>query len=266
MNNLGKSVPLVSIITPYFRAHETLISTIKSVQHQTFDNWELLIIDDHSNDSLLELTEDIVKQDSRIKIHTNTEQKGAAGARNSGLQRAQGRFIAFLDSDDLWASEKLEKQLKFMQTNDAAFSYGDYYSFKSQNDDDNPIISGHFYAPDEVGFNELCRTCSIGCLTVMLDKSQLPDFKMPLTPKEDYSLWLTLTKEGVIAKHYGGMHAYYRVGQKSLSGNKWRELKRQFIVLRTVAGLPFFKSLWCLSQYIVNGLQKHKKYRATSQN
>lgn len=254
--------PLISIITPYYQAKSTIEFTISSVQQQTYRNWELIVVNDDLDEHVQELIAQNYSKDGRIKYLKNCNKKGAAGARNTGIEAASGKYIAFLDSDDLWSPDKLARQLKFMMENDVAFSYGNYFSFKSLASSGKPITTGNFTAPSILSFEELCKTCSIGCLTVMIDKEKAPLLEMPYTPKEDYACWLLLTKGGLKAYNYGGHDSYYRIGQHSLSANKFKELCRQFVVVRRVAGLSMWRTFGCLAAYVLNGLRKHKSYRA----
>lgn len=260
----GRIPPIVSIITPYFKAQGTIKETILSVQNQTFTDWELIIIDDNSEDNVELYLADLLGKDNRIRVIKNSERKGAAGARNSGIENAVGQYIAFLDSDDLWGRDKLSAQLSFMQSNNCSFSYGDYYSFSKTDESGLPEVIGSFSAPNQLTFSELCNTCSIGCLTVMLDRSKLQDVYLPYTDKEDYALWLKLTKQDIIAYNYGGCDAYYRVGKNSLSSNKFKEVVRQYRVVRKVAGLSRVKAVWALLNYVYFGLKKHKNYRSSN--
>lgn len=262
MNNLAK--PEVTIITPYFKSGSTICHTINSVLAQTFHNWEMLIIDDHSNDDIEQRLEQLTASDSRIKLLKNTEPKGAAGARNTGINEAKGQYLAFLDSDDIWMPEKLAEQLAYMKEKNVDFSFGNYLSFQNVNQNGEPIVIGTFDAPEKVTFEDLCKTCSIGCLTVMLDRHRMSDLRLPYIFKEDYGFWLSLTKTGIVAKNYGGNHAYYRVNTSSLSSNKFKEIMRQYKVLRSVAELSISRTLFSLAYYIYFGLKKHKSYRSSN--
>ncbi|PHS68824.1 MAG: hypothetical protein COB00_07355 [Alcanivorax sp.] len=262
MTNKYIKTPLVSIVTPYYRSLSTIISTIDSVRAQEVGDWEMLIVDDNSEDNIEALIIERYPTDHRIKYLKNCNKKGAAGARNTGIQAATGKYIAFLDSDDLWAPEKLTNQVKFMKENNLVFSFGNYFSFKSLKADGKPSVAGSFIAPSKLTFDDLCKTCSIGCLTVMIDKERAPVLEMPYMPKEDYAYWLLLTKSRLDAFNYGGQDSYYRLANNSLSSNKFKELYRQFVVLRKVADLSLLKTFSCLSTYVLNGLRKHKTYRA----
>lgn len=144
---------LVSIITPSFNSAEYISKTIQSVLLQTYDDWEMIIVDDCSTDNSVNIINDFVSIDSRIKLIQLQKNSGAAVARNTGIQYAQGRFIAFLDSDDSWNDRKLEKQVHFMLANDYAFTYTAYHKV---NELDENI--GNMYIPNKVNYHQLLKT------------------------------------------------------------------------------------------------------------
>lgn len=235
---------------PAYNAGETIRDSINSILLQSFDNWELIVCDDNSSDD----TYDIVSsfKDERIKIISNEYAKGAAGARNWAIDNSRGRFIAFLDSDDLWTELKLERQIDFMLKNNVSFSFGDYNVIN-----EHECKTGLFKAPDYADFNSLLKSCGIGCLTVMLDKTIVKNIVFPHFYKEDYFLWLNILKEyNIVAYNMGFVCATYRLSSKSLSSNKIKEISRQWNVLgKFVDG--FFCKGYYLSCYIISGLKKH---------
>ncbi len=255
MTNLYQ-VGLVSVIMPVYNSADTVIESIESVFKQKYLDWELIICDDTSQDSSRTLIEEYIssKDDSRIRIVDNINGKGAAGARNSAIEYAQGQYIAFLDSDDIWLDDRLNVQVSFMKMRKISFSYGDYSIFSQ--DSSKPI--GFFCAPATVSFSQLCKTCDIGCLTVMLDRFQLGNVAVQYIGKEDYATWIDLFKKhGILAYKYPGNLAMYRLSRRSLSSNKFNEIIKQYIVLREVAGLSRIKSILNIMHYIINGLRKH---------
>ena len=240
---------LVSIIMPSYNAEHTISASISSVLKQTYANWELLVCDDDSSDNtrfkVLEFS------DSRIKLLTNEYAKGAAGARNTALKYASGRFIAFLDSDDIWIANKLEMQISMMLKNNISFMYGNYEIIN------NNSIVGKFVAPQKITYNKLLKNCGIGCLTVVLDKTLLNPFSFPFVHKEDYYLWLSILKDNNIsAINCGFICSKYRLSQSSISSNKFKELKRQWDVLGDFVENPLAR-IYYLLNYIVIGIKKH---------
>ncbi|MBO1273701.1 glycosyltransferase family 2 protein, partial [Shewanella sp. 4t3-1-2LB] len=196
---------LVSVIMPAFNAEMTILESINSVLRQSYKNFELIICDDNSTDS----TKNIVcsVDDNRIIYLKNLYQKGAAGARNFALDNSNGRYVAFLDSDDVWSEDKLYKQLKYMNENNIYFTYGAYKTFS----DDVKVTKGHFIPPKMVAYEKLLRSCPIGCLTVVIDRKFTGSFSFPYIPKEDYACWLTLTNRfGDAYLYESSFDSYYR--------------------------------------------------------
>ncbi|MEZ8727024.1 glycosyltransferase family 2 protein [Vibrio cyclitrophicus] len=245
---------LVSIIMPCYNSELYIRKSIESVISQTYSNFELIICDDGSTDLSLDIIEEY-SQDDRVKIVSNQLGKGAAAARNSCLKSANGRFICFLDSDDIWLPEKISNQVAFMKDTRSVFTYGDYFIFK---DDDyiNPS-SPVFNAPELINFNDLLKTCSIGCLTVMIDTKFIKSFCFPNLPKEDYAAWLRILKAyNIKAKKYPGVCAAYRLSSNTLSSNKFNEVWKQYIVLKIIGELKGFSLYQNLCSYIFRGLIK----------
>lgn len=203
---------LVSIITPTWACVAFIVATIKSVQEQTYKNWELLIQDDCSTDNTKEVVEKCIAENpeltDKIKYECNPKNSGAAITRNNALRRAKGRWIAFLDSDDLWLPEKLEKQLKFMVENGYKYSYTKYAEIDNDGRDTGIQVSG----PKHITKNGMFSFCWPGCLTVMYDREaigliQIEDIKK----NNDYAMWLKVCRKAdcyllndVLAKYRRG--------------------------------------------------------------
>lgn len=250
---------LVSIIMPAYNSQKTILESISSVLAQSYQEWELIICDDASQDNTKHRVACYLQEQNvpRVKLIDNHNPKGAAGARNSAIEAAKGQYIAFLDADDLWLSDKLLKQVSFMKKSKCAFSYGDYLIF----DKNTELPSGEFITPNSIDFPRLCKTCDIGCLTVMLDRHQIDDVMMEYIEKEDYATWVRILKNNaLIAEKYSGILALYRLSQSSLSANKKKEIKKQYNVLRKVAKLSVVKSVISVTFYILKGIQKHYVY------
>ena len=208
---------LVSIITPNYNCALFISDTIKSVQAQTYRNWELLIQDDCSTDGTVEEVLLFAENDSRIKYECNQKNSGAAITRNNALRRAKGRWIAFLDSDDLWLPEKLEHQLKFMAENKYAFSYTGYKEMDNDGKDTGVFISG----PKHVSKFGMYAFCWPGCLTVMYDRETVGLLQIfDIKKNNDYAMWLKVCRKAdcylldeVLAKYRRG-----RIGSISTHG------------------------------------------------
>lgn len=248
---------LVSIITPVHNAYDHIEETIDSVLAQTFSDWELILVDDKSSDDGLEILKKYENKDSRIKLLKNPHNQGAAITRNKGIELAKGRYIAFLDSDDLWKPTKLEKQLEFIKKNEYAFTYTAYEKLKG-----NKIV-GVQEVGEKVSHNELLKTCSIGCLTVMYDTHLLGKMYMPIiSRRQDFALWLKILKEIPFAYGLNEPLSIYRLRQDSISGNKLKAAKYQWRVYREFENLNFFEAGYYFIHYSFFGVLKtyfHKR-------
>lgn len=242
---------MVSIIMPVHNGEKTIGESIESVLAQTYSDWELIIIDDCSTDG----TNKIVEQykDARISYFYLPKNQGVANARNEGISRANGRYIAFLDSDDLWMPEKLEHQMAFMRDNCYGFSYTEYRQFTNRPNDAGKNIRVH----DSIDYKELLKGNDIGCLTVMLDRKQFPKINMPNVRHEDYVTWLNLLRNGGNAYGLHADLARYRKSDNSLSGNKLQSIKWTWDVYRRSQQLPLYKALNNMWYYIIKGILKH---------
>jgi len=247
--NSSSSETLVSIITPSYNSEKTLNETFLSIKQQTYPNWEWLIIDDHSKDSSFEMAKNIAKSDERIIVVQTERNSGAAAARNLGIQKARGRFIAFLDSDDMWKPNKLEEQINFMISTGASFTYSDYDILY-------PNKKTKTFSPKSLktDYKHLLKKCDIGCLTVIYDSKVIGKRYMPLdTPKrEDYAAWLDITKEGIVAHKIPKNLAIYRIQSNSVSYHKFKLVKFHWNVYRKHEKIGVFKSLYYLFVHSMN--------------
>ena len=180
---------LVSIIMPSYQTENYIIESIKSVQAQTYPNWELIIIDDCSSDKTEQVVQEHISatQEHRVRFLKNEQNSGAAVSRNYGLREAKGRYIAFLDSDDLWEPEKLQKQIAFMCDHDCAFSYTNYQEIDEESNPLGVLITG----PARITQTDMCRYCWPGCLTVMYDREKIGLIQIPdIRKNNDYAMWI----------------------------------------------------------------------------
>src|SRR5690554_452951 len=247
-------MPLVSIITPSYNAEKYLARTIESVLGQTFQDWEMIIVDDQSPDNANQLIEQYCQQDGRIKLLHLEKNSGAAVARNKGIEAAKGRYIAFLDSDDAWSPDKLEKQLAFMQANDYPFTFAAYDKV-----DEAGKVFGHVGVPDKVTYSDLLKSCSIGCLTAMYDTEFFGKVYMPLIRKrQDLGLWLKLLKKTKYAYGLNETLGFYKVRKDSISANKKSAALFTWRLYRDIEKLSLPKASYYFSHYAVRGLLRTK--------
>ncbi len=181
----------VSIVMPMYNCAEFVAESIESVQAQTYQNWELLIVDDLSGDDSVKIVEDYARKDQRIRLLKNERNSGAALSRNYALREAAGKWVAFLDSDDLWKPEKLEKQIRFMERNGYHFSYTQYEEM-----DDYGVPTGTMWTgPKKVTKAKMFAYNYVGCLTVMYDREHVGLIQIPdLKKRNDYAMWLKVVK------------------------------------------------------------------------
>jgi glycosyltransferase involved in cell wall biosynthesis len=248
-----KENPIVSIISPSFNSERYISETIGSIINQTFQNWELLIVDDGSNDNSLEVIRYFIHKENRIRLISLKRNYGPAYARNLGIQLAKGRYIAFLDSDDLWHMDKLDIQIKYMNENNLAFTFTTYRKI----DEQGKLIGKRIKAPKVLDYNDLLKSCVIGCLTVIYDQVLLGKQFMPNFPKaQDYALWLKIMKKGVKAWGIDHELAYYRIRKSSISSNKISKAYYQWKIYREQEILGFFQSIYYMTHYTYHGFKK----------
>lgn len=244
---------LISIITPSYKSKLFITDTIQSVHNQTYNNYEMIIVDDCSPDGSAEYIENILP-DERFKLIKLKENIGAANARNVAIEKAQGRYIAFLDSDDLWYPEKLEKQIKFMQENNVAFSYTSYDLI----DESGIKLDKKIKSISNINFNDYMKNTIIGCLTVMIDRDKVKPFLMPnLRSSHDMALWGDIMKNNDI-KAYGmsDVLSSYRLVSTSNTANKKKAAKEVWNVYREYFKFNFIKSSWFFINYAIHAILK----------
>lgn len=245
---------LVSIIMPAYNAEKYIEEAIQSVLKQTYTNWELVIVNDCSTDKTEQIIKKYQEQDQRIKLYSLPKNQGVANARNAAIENAFGRYIAFLDSDDIWLPEKLEKQIMFMRINDYLFTFHDYRTIRVIDKRFSKVIK----VPIKVDYKELLKGNNTGsCLSTCIDRAVIKEIYMPNEKHEDYICWLNILKNYSIVGY--GMNeclAYYRVGKKSVSSNKIKSAYWTWHVYRKSQRLSILKSIYYMFFYIKNGLKK----------
>lgn len=216
---------LVSIVTPVYKAAGYIEQTIHSVQAQTYKDWELLLVDDCSPDNSQEIIERLSAEDNRIRYHRLQKNSGAAMARNTAISQAQGEYLAFLDSDDLWEPEKLSRQTQFMKEKGCAFSY----TRIRMTDAEGNTVKDNIAVPDKISYRGLLRQTVIATSTVMLNRTMIPDFRMPLRRGgQDYATWLQILRETGYAYGINESLTAYRTSSDSLSSNKLDSIRQVY--------------------------------------
>lgn len=233
---------LVSVIMPCYNSERYVAKSIDSVIQQSYSSWELIIVDDCSQDSTMEILEEYAKKDPRIKVLKNCVNSGAAVSRNLGIDNANGKFIAFLDSDDIWEIDKLDVQIKFMELNDVSFCFTSYSTISENEKIGGNVIDGR--SKQVVDYKDmLSKKATMGCSTVVIRKNIVGEKRMPLIRTgQDYAFWLSILKDGNHATCLRKVLTYYRLVQGSISSNKVKKAKRQWQIYRDIEGIGFFSS------------------------
>lgn len=241
---------LVSVIMPAYRCRETLLRAVQSVQQQTYGYWQLLVVDDACPDASWKTIQMLADHDDRIRILHHAVNRGVAAARNTALDAAQGRYIAFLDSDDYWLPEKLSRQIDVLKKG-TAIVFSDYWREK------NGRLS-RVYAPIQVDYSMLLRSNYIGNLTGIYDTYKLNKVYQKAIGHEDYLMWLQLLQQAQQAVCIQEPLAVYCVGSQSISGNKIKAARWQWEIYRSELELNVFQAAYCYVYYLINALLKRK--------
>jgi len=245
---------LVSIIIPYYKKEFFIEDTIKSILIQSYQNFEILIIDDEINLAASKVLEKISSLDSRIKIITNEKNLGAGESRNVGINFSKGDYIAFCDSDDLWKEQKLEVQLSFMKKNELNFSFTSYEVI-----DENKNFIKTRNADDVVDFIKLRNSCDIGLSTVLMKRNIFDNREYRfarIKTKEDYVLWLILAKNNIKLRGLKNILTSWRKNKNSLSSSIYQKLKDGYKVYRVYLGYSTLRSLFYLTILSINYILK----------
>ncbi|MDR7073187.1 glycosyltransferase family 2 protein [Fictibacillus barbaricus] len=252
--NKTTSTPLISIITPTFNGLKFIEYTANSIISQSYSKWEWLIVDDFSTDGTQQYLKELAQKDDRIKVTLLNENSGTAIARNTAIQEARGKYIAFLDSDDVWHPEKLNKQIRFMQENDYAFSFSQYRIMNEDGTHTEKLIK----VPEKIDYNGLLKNTIIGCLTVMIDVEKIGKVSMPnIRTRQDFVLWLSILKKGFVAYGMQEELAYYRKVNGSISSNKLKAAKMNWKVYRNIEKLSITRAAWSFMNYAWNAYKKN---------
>ena len=254
-----KKLPYVTIIIPYKNNLNYLFAALKSIFKQSYKNFKILIIYDDEDKSDLPKIKNffkstIIKKKKPFEIIVNKNSLGAGYARNVGIKKCKTKYIAFLDSDDTWAKNKLKIQVNYMEKNNIFFSHTSYYVINKNN----KIVSSRF-AKNKIIFKDLIRSCDIGLSTVILKSSLLIKNKLlfpKMKTKEDYVLWLQIVKKIKTIRGLNIKLTYYRKTKGSLSSNKFLSLINGYKVYKNYMNYGMIKSLFCLFMLSINSLKK----------
>ena len=245
---------LVSVIIPYYKKRNFIKETIISVIKQSYDHLEIIIIYDDTNLNDLEFLREISKLDNRIKIINNNKRLGAGPSRNNGIEQSNGKYIAFIDADDTWLSDKLKDQIAFMKKNNYQISHTSYYII-----DEKKKIIGQRKARDLLSINEILKSCDIGLSTVIIEKKIIKktNTKFPqLVTKEDFVFWLTLLKKNYKFYAYDSNLTNWTDSRNSLSSSVIQKLFDGYKVYNHYMNFNVIKSIYYLICLSLNYLKK----------
>lgn len=243
---------LVSVIMPAYQAQATIAESLESLLSQTYVNWELLVIvDRNSHDDTFAIAKSYAAKDQRIVVIDNLPHGGCAYNRNEGIERAQGEYIAFLDSDDLWLPEKLEKQIACMNRTGTLLSYTGYTQINWKGERLSQVVT----PPDQLTYDDLLSDNQLGCLTAIVRTKALSELKFVDHLHEDLILWLQLLRTST-AHGLSEPLAIYRQAPGSRSGNKIKAAQARWRILRHYEKLPLSRAIPCFIKYAVSALKK----------
>lgn len=244
---------LVSIIVPVYNTEKFIQDTIDCILNQTYKNFEVIFVDDMSTDRSIEIIKENIKKDKRIKLIQVKKKLNAANARNLGIKEAQGKYIAYLDSDDLWVNDKLEKQVKFMKKNNCAFSYTGY-AFADING--KPI--NYVYVPFKLNYKKAIKNTTIFTSTVMFDieKIKKEEIYMPNVKSEDTACWWKILKNNYEAYGLNEILTFYRRSSNTLSSNKIEAIKRIWNLYRNQEHMNILYSCYNFMFWAFNAVKR----------
>ena len=249
-----KNAPLVSIVIPVHNAEQYIEQTVRSVQAQTEQDFELLLVEDNSKDASVKVLKKLAAEDARIRVFLNGEPHGACHARNLGIREAEGRYLAFLDADDLWRPEKLAKSLAYMRETDGAFVFTAYEFGDREANGTGKIV----HVPARLAYRQALPRTVIFTSTVVFDltKLQKEQIFMPDITSEDTATWWNILRSGVTACGLDENLVTYRRAGKSLSSNKLEAIRRIWILYRKNEKLGILPSMYYLCGWAVRAVAR----------
>lgn len=251
-----KHIPLVSIIMPAYQCEKYIEEAIQSVMQQTYTNWELLVTEDHSHDNTWRILRQLASRDIRIRLFRTPCNQGAAMARNLSLTHASGRYIAYLDADDAWKPDKLEKQIYFMQSSNIAMCYA---GIETVNENGGHL--NYVKVPTTIDYNAFLSNTLTASSVMVIDtqKIDVTLLTMRKMPREDLCTWLQILKTGIEAKGINEPLAIYRKHENSSSANLLKMAGQTWSVYREVERLPLTKAIYHFVGYVWHAMKKRMK-------
>jgi teichuronic acid biosynthesis glycosyltransferase TuaG len=252
---MKKEIPIVSIITPLYNSKEFITICCESVRNQSFKNWEHIIVDDFSTDGSKTILKNIANIDSRIVPFFLDQNVGSGIARNKAISMAKGKYIAFLDSDDIWHEKKLEIQIELMKKNKWDFSHTSYGYINSKGDK----IKKTFHVSNfPINYVNLLKRTEISCLTAIYNQETLGKQYLSIhRRKQDYALWLSILRSGITSHPIDMELAYYRIRPNSATNKKHKLIIKHVQFLMETQGFSLFKSLYYTTYWILNGIVRY---------
>lgn len=253
-----KTLPLVSVVIPAYNAEPYVSQTLDSVLHQTYENFEVIIVDDCSEDNTWSVLQSYAAVEKRIRLFQNKENSGVSKTRNFAVAEAKGELIAYLDSDDVWEESKLEKQVRlYLEKPDAAL----IYTGSAFIDAAGKRASYVMPVPEEIDYRELLKQNKISCSSVLVRREYMLKYKMEgENMHEDYAVWLRMLRDGAKAYGINEPLLIYRVSPSSKSGNKFHAAGMTYKAYKFV-GLGFFYRLYCMCFYVKRSIGKYNNIK-----
>ncbi len=246
---------LVSIITPTYNSEKYIQQTIQSVRNQTYQNWEMIIVDDCSSDDTIKIIEEIQKNEPRISLIKSDKNSGPAISRNKGIEKAKGKYMTFLDADDIWFEDFVQNSIDTIHKKGIHFVFSSY----KRSDEQLNFIYSDFIVPEKVTYTDILKSNSISCLTAFIDIGVLGKKFMPeVYKRQDMGLWLKYLKEIPFAYGIKEPKAIYRIRENSLSRKKSDLIKYQWQFYRKVEKLSVISSIYYMVQWAVRGFLKYR--------
>lgn len=253
---MAETEEIISVIVPVYNVDHFIVDTMESVRRQTYPYWELLLIDDGSSDGSARVIEEYAERtgDRRIRLVRQPSNQGAARARNRGLEEARGRYIAFLDADDLWMPEKLEHELAFLKEKSAAFVFTGYEFADEQGRGTGKVVR----VPQLLNYRQALKNTTIFTTTVMFDTERIPkeQLEMPVMKSEDTALWWRILRNGYLAYGLDENLAKYRRAGRSLSSNKLEAVRRIWNLYRRAENMSVVNSAWHCCFWAVRAVKR----------